>query len=381
MLIQYLFIALFLCPIAYAENNKGERMEKATFGGGCFWCMEHPFEEIPGVQSVISGYAGGTVENPTYEQVKSSQTGHAESIQVTYDPTKTPYQELLNVYWRNIKPTQKNGQFNDDGPQYRTVIFYHSEEQKKEAEKSKKKLEDSKIFKEPIVTEITPFTNFYPAEDYHQNFYKKNPIRYGIYRKLSKRDQFIKDTWSNTSQCSKTSSENKSDEPSLCTLPVQEKSKKNPPSQNKPDHSYKKSGTEQLKKQLTDLQFQVTQKEGTEQAFKNTYWNHHEPGIYVDIVSGEPLFSSLDKFDSGTGWPSFARPIDPEFIQTKSDNKLLVQRTEIRSKYGNSHLGHVFSDGPKPNGLRYCINSASLKFIPVDELDKQGYGKWEKLFK
>lgn len=378
--IQYLSILILLYSTAHGKNDKETLMEKATFGGGCFWCMEHPFEDLPGVKSVISGYAGGTVENPTYKQVKRGQTGHAESVQITYDPAQTPYRELLDIYWRNIDPTQKNGQFNDHGPQYRTVIFYHSEEQKKEAEESKKKLEESQIFKKSIVTEINPFTNFYPAEEYHQNFYKKNSIKYGFYRRLSGRDSFIKKTWGHTSQCSKTSTTNKEDDLAICASPSKKSNPKTSPSKLK-DHSFKKPNLEQLKNQLTDVQFRVTQKEGTEQAFKNLYWNHYQPGIYVDVVSGEPLFSSLDKFNSETGWPSFTRPIDPKFIQTKEDNKLAVQRTEVRSKYGDSHLGHVFKDGPKPEGLRYCINSASLKFIPVDELEKQGYGQWKKLFK
>lgn len=219
--IQYLFILILLYSIAYGKDDKETLMEKATFGGGCFWCMEHPFETLPGVESVVSGYAGGTVENPSYKQVKNGQTGHAESIQVTYDPAKIPYRELLNIYWRNINPTQKNGQFNDHGSQYRTVIFYHNEEQKKEVESSKKKLEESQIFKKPIVTEITPFTNFYPAEEYHQNFYKKNSIKYGFYRKLSGRDNFIKKTWDSTSQCSNTPSKEKESAPAICTSPTQ----------------------------------------------------------------------------------------------------------------------------------------------------------------
>ena len=219
------FLSILLCLTVYGESRNEVLMEKATFGGGCFWCMEHPFESLPGVKNVISGYAGGTVKNPTYEQVKSGQTGHAESVQVLYDPKKIPYRELLDAYWKNINPTQKNGQFNDHGPQYRTVIFYHSEAQKKEAEASKKQLEESQIFKQPIVTEISLFTNFYPAEEYHQNFYKKSSIRYKLYRKLSGRDNFIKKTWGQASQCSKTS-ENKTNESGICTLPSQKKTSK-----------------------------------------------------------------------------------------------------------------------------------------------------------
>jgi peptide methionine sulfoxide reductase msrA/msrB len=331
---------------------KQKSLKQATFAGGCFWCIEGPFEAEDGVVEAFTGYAGGSIKNPTYEQVSSGMTDAREAVNVFYNPDIVSYQKLLEIYWRQIDPTDEGGQFADRGMHYTTAIFYHNDLQKEYAQNSKKELENSGKFSK-ISTIIIPFKIFYLAEEYHQDYYKKSADHYKQYKSGSGREKNIKNN-----------------------LKIFDKI-----FNNNLESSYTKPDANTIKSMLNDESYAVTQESATERPFYNKYWDNYEPGIYVDIVTGEPLFSSVDKFDSGTGWPSFTRVIDDNFIMEKEDRKLAVTRIEVKSKMGNSHLGHLFKDGPKDKGgMRYCINSAALNFIPLNKMKDSGYEKYLSLF-
>ena len=329
------------------KMNNNIKYETATFAGGCFWCIEAGLEKIEGVVEAVSGYTGGHVDNPSYEQVTSGSSGHYEAVQIKFNREKINYTQLLDIFFRQIDPTDNSGSFVDRGDQYRSAVFFHNESQKEKAQTFIEQINQSKRFDLQVATKVVALEKFYRAETYHRDYYTKNPIRYTFYRSRTGRDKFIDKAW------------------------------------NKPDKikQFNKPSNQELKANLSKLQFNVTQEEGTEPPFNNEYWDNKQPGIYVDIVSGEPLFSSTDKFKSGTGWPSFTKPIETKAVVEKKDRSLFTTRTEVRSQKADSHLGHMFQDGPPSTGLRYCINSASLRFIRAEDLKKNNLEQYEKLFK
>ncbi len=355
------------------KMNKEFSMEKSimspedyqtiTLAGGCFWCTEAYFQEHPGVIDAVSGYAGGSEQDASYLEVSKGTTKHREAVQITYDPKVISTEKILDIYWSHIDPTDILGQFADKGFQYTTAIYYHNDAQKEVVIDSKKRLEQSGLFSKPIATEVLSFANFFKAEEYHQDYYKKSSGHYERYKKGSGRAGFVEETWAKDAAIKFLENEQ--------TISMKKSIKT--------DYDYTDKEIAEMLKKLDPLAYHVVAENGTESPFNNKYWDNKAEGIYVDIVTKKPLFSSTHKYDSGTGWPSFWRTIDDDSVTLHVDNSLSTTRTEVRSDAG--HVGHLFNDGPvEEGGRRFCTNSASLLFVSKEEMKRQGYEKYLYLF-
>jgi peptide methionine sulfoxide reductase msrA/msrB len=329
----------------------------ATFAGGCFWCLEADVLHLPGVLSATSGYTGGHTPAPTYDEVCQGESGHFEAVLARFDPELVDYAALARWFLGRIDPANPGGQFCDHGPQYRTAFFVHDAQQDAAARAALDELNASGVLSAPAATQVLPAGPFHPAEAYHQGYSRTNPRRYQLYRAGCGRDATLARIWGREAAS-----------PFFRFASKLPRGGRPTPAQ-----------AEALRAELGEAAFRVAFEDGTEPPFQNAYWNEHRPGLYVDPVSGAPLFASLHKFDSGTGWPSFTRPIAPGNVTTRDDRTLLMPRTEVRAWHSGIHLGHVFDDGPRESGgRRYCMNSASLRFLPLEELAAAGYGRYAR---
>ena len=343
------------------ETSRAPDMQSMLVAGGCFWCVESDLEKLPGVISVVSGYAGGSTENPTYENY--GKGGHREVVEVIYDAKQISFEDILIVTMKTTDPTDDDGTFYDRGDKYSAAFYHETEGQKNIIENLIKEVDEYGPYKEPLAIDVEKRPRFWSAEDYHQDYYKGtlSQVKYKYYRNASGRDDFIEQYWS---------------DPHSPDLPWRDNQVQALETKNF-WNMYQKPDKTELKDQLSELAFKVTQEDGTERAGTSPLDKVYEPGIYVDILSGEPLFSSADKFDSGTGWPSFVKPITAEAVTEHEDRKLFVTRTEVRSAVADNHLGHVFTDGPADRGgLRYCMNGVALRFVPKDQMEAEGYGEF-----